>query len=111
MAWATAVGAVFGMSRSRTMSVSTGPVRTACTRTPCIANRARWAWVSDTAAALEMEYAGMTGRDARPANDRMLTTSPRDAVSRGRTAWVRSYGPYRLTARWFSRVVRSAKPS
>jgi len=75
------------------MSVSVGPVSTACTRTPCLANRARWAWVSDSAAAFEIEYAGITGSEARAASERMLMTRPRDRDSRGRTANVTSYGP------------------
>ena len=56
------------------MSVSVGPVSTACTRTLSLANRARWAWVSDSAAAFEIEYAGITGSEARAASERMLMT-------------------------------------
>src|SRR6266567_5979205 len=48
-------GEAFGMSRSRTMSVSTGPVSTAWTRTPCPARSIRSDWVKLNAAALDSE--------------------------------------------------------
>ena len=70
------------------MSVSTGPVRTACTLTPCPASSARSDWVSENAAALEIEYPGMTGRGARAFSDRLLTMTPPARVSCGRKAWV-----------------------
>src|SRR5260370_10045003 len=38
---ATDSGAAFGMSKPRVISVSVGPVRTACTVTPCPTKRAR----------------------------------------------------------------------
>src|SRR5262249_46302451 len=41
MARATDSGEAFGISKPRVMSVSVGPVRTACTRTPRSASRAR----------------------------------------------------------------------
>ena len=47
------LGEALGMSKPRVMSVSVGPVRTACTRTPCPASRARSDWVKLNAAALE----------------------------------------------------------
>ena len=55
MAWATDSGEDLGMSRSRTMSVSTGPLRTAWTRTPCPASSIRSDWVKLNAAALDSE--------------------------------------------------------
>jgi hypothetical protein len=55
MARATDSGAAFGMSTPRSMSVSTGPGRTACTRTPCPATQARSDWVKENAAAFETE--------------------------------------------------------
>jgi hypothetical protein len=55
IALATDSGELFGISRSRVMSVSTGPVRTACTRTPRPASSARSDWVRENAAALESE--------------------------------------------------------
>jgi hypothetical protein len=44
-----------GISRPWVMSVSTGPARTAWTRTPRPASRARSDWVRLSAAALETE--------------------------------------------------------
>src|SRR5918996_3440062 len=55
MARATDAGAVFGMSKPRVMSVSTGPVRTACTFTPRPARRTRSDWVRENATAFEIE--------------------------------------------------------
>src|SRR5690348_9446184 len=57
MARATDSGEVFGMSRPRELgiSVSTGPLNTACTRTPRPASRARSACDRENAAALEIE--------------------------------------------------------
>jgi len=52
---ATSSGAVLGMGRCRTMSVSIGPGSTAWTLTPCPASSARSDWVSDSEAALETE--------------------------------------------------------
>src|SRR5262249_23184601 len=57
IACATDAGDALGTSRSRDISVSVGPVSTACTATPCGARRARCDWVSENAAALEIEYA------------------------------------------------------
>src|SRR5262249_42083770 len=55
MARATDSGEALGMSKPRVISVSTGPVSTACTRTPRPASRARSDWVRLNAAALETE--------------------------------------------------------
>ena len=55
MARATDSGVAFGMSNPRFMSVSVGPVRTACTRMPRPASRARSDWVRLNAAAFEIE--------------------------------------------------------
>ena len=99
IAAATDAGDAFGMSRSRDMSVSTGPAKTACTSMPRPANRARCDCVSENIAALDTEYAGMTGTGANAARDTTLTTAPRDRVSIGRKACVAAYVPKRLTAR------------
>lgn len=53
--WATDSGGIFGMGRSRTMSVPIGPGSTAWTLTPRPASRGRSDWVSDSDAAFETE--------------------------------------------------------
>ncbi len=70
------------------MSVSVGPVRTACTRTPRPASRARRDCVRENAAAFEIEYAGVSGRGARAIVDTLLTMAPPERVSAGRKAVV-----------------------
>jgi hypothetical protein len=55
IAAATAAGAAFGISRSRVMSVSTGPGRTTCTVTSRPASSARSDCESENAAALDTE--------------------------------------------------------
>ena len=57
MARATDSREALGISRPWVMSVSTGPARTAWTRTPRPASRARSDWVRLNAAALETEAA------------------------------------------------------
>ena len=94
---ATDSGVAFGMSRPRVMSVSTGPVSTACTVTPRSASSTRNDCVMLNAAALETEYAGMNGNGASALTDRLLTSAPRERVNSGRNAWVMAYGPNRLT--------------
>src|SRR5216684_1749715 len=111
MARATDSGEAFGMSRPRDISVSTGPVRTACTLTPGPAKRARSDCVRENVAAFEIEYAGMTGKAAKAATDRTLTIAPRERVSSGRKAWVTPYVPKRLTSRCRSSAARSLKSS
>jgi hypothetical protein len=54
IARATDSGEAFGRSRSRVMSVSTGPVRAAWTVTPRPASSARSDCVSENAAAFEI---------------------------------------------------------
>ena len=88
MARATDSGEALGMSRPRVMSVSVGPVRTAWTRTPCPARRARSDWVSENAAAFESEYAGVSGKGARAISDTLLMMAPRERASSGRKARV-----------------------
>jgi hypothetical protein len=55
MARATDSGEALGMSRSRVISVSVGPVRTLCTLTPCRARSKRSDCVKENAAAFEIE--------------------------------------------------------
>lgn len=93
------------------MSVSIGPASTAWTRIPAPASSARWDCVIDSAAALEMEYAGITGSAARAAIDDTLTTTPGAAVSCGSRAWVRLSGPIRLTPRWARTLASSSSVS
>src|SRR5439155_16926731 len=83
----------FDMSRSRVISVSTGPGRTTCTLTPRPAKRARSDCDRENAAALEIEYAGENGTAAMDDNDRTLIMAPRERVCNGRKAWVTPYGP------------------
>jgi hypothetical protein len=59
MARATDSGEAFGMSRPRVISVSTGPARTTCTRTPSGAKRARNDCDRLNADAFEIECATM----------------------------------------------------
>src|SRR5919204_229567 len=103
---ATASGEVFGMSRSRTTSVSIGPAMTACTRTPRPARRARSDCESENAAAFEIEQAGRTGTAANAATETTLTTAPPVRVSSGRNASVTPHVPKR-TARCCSSTARS----
>ena len=93
------------------MSVSTIPVRTACTVTPRSASSVRSDCVNENAAAFEIEYAGMSGKGARALTDRLLTTAPRALLSNGRNAWITPYVPNKLTARCRSSVARSLKSS
>ncbi len=60
------------------MSVSVGPVSTACTRIPRTASSARSDCDSDKAAAFEIEYAGMIGYGASAVIDSEFTMTPRD---------------------------------
>jgi hypothetical protein len=80
----------FGASRPRLISVSTGPVSTACTRTPRSAGRARGDRVRDNAAALDTEEDAMGGNGARLSVDRLLTIAPFEASSSGRNGPVTS---------------------
>lgn len=57
---------------------------------PCLASSARSDWVSDSAAALEIEYAGVRGSGARGLYDTLLTMAPCDLMSIGRNACVRA---------------------
>ena len=50
------------------------------------------------AAALEMEYEGMTGKAASPTIERLLTMAPRERLSAGKNACVTLSSPTKLTA-------------
>src|SRR6202012_5263678 len=108
---ATDSGAAFGMSRPRVLSVSTGPVNTACTVTPRSASSTRNDCVRLNAAALETEYAGMIGNGASALTDRLLTSAPCERVNSGRNPRVTAYGPNRLTRKCCSSTAGSVRSS
>jgi hypothetical protein len=93
MARATDSGEAFGMRKPRVISVSVGPVSTACTLTPRGANSARSDCVRLKAAAFDTAYAGVTGNGATAIIETLLTIAPLERDSSGRKACVMPYGP------------------